>query len=190
MDSALGWIGELVAWIANWIPQLFHVKITEKAIKYIKDKARLVEPGIHVYWPITTQVETYPVVRQVMELPNQTVVCKDETSPGGTTNVVVGGVVIYSITDLYMFMVDNYDAADSMSEAAQTGIRKAVLAESVQSINAGRAAIDHRLTREVQNVVKTFGVEVETARLTTFAPTQVLSLLGDGSVNLGTASEE
>jgi len=94
----------------------------------------------------------------------------------------VGGVVIYSITDLYMFMVENYDAADSMSEAAQTGIRKAVLAETVQDINEGRAKIDNRLTREVQNAVKNFGVNVEIARLTTFAPTQVISIVGDGSI--------
>lgn len=186
MDAALGWIGEIVAWIANWIPQIIHVKVTEQGIKYVRSKAKLIEPGLHVYWPITTQVEIYPVVRQVMELPTQTVVCKDGD---GNANVAVGGVVIYSISDLYMFMVENYDAADSMSEAAQTGIRKAVLAESVQSINEGRAKIDNRLTREVQNAVKEFGVEVEVARLTTFAPTQVLSLLGDGSFNLGGSEE-
>lgn len=182
MDAALGWVGELVAWVAAWIPQIIHVRVTEQGIKYVRAKAKLIEPGLHIYWPITTQVELYPVVRQVMDLPTQTVVCNDGE---GTSSVAVGGVVIYTITDLYMFLVDNYDAADSMSEAAQTGVRKAVLAESVQSINEGRAKIDNRLTREVQAAVKGFGVEVEIARLTTFSPTQVLSLLGDGSVNLG-----
>jgi regulator of protease activity HflC (stomatin/prohibitin superfamily) len=190
MDSALGWIGEIVAWLACWIPQIFHVRTTEKAIKFVKAKAKLVEPGIHVYWPITTQLEIYPVVRQVMDLPVQTVMTKDETAPTGASPVAVGGVVIYTITNLYMFMVENYDAADSMSEAAQTGVRKAVLAETVQSINEGRAKIDHRLTREVQNAVEAFGVEVEVARLTTFAPTNVISLLGDGSFNMSPTSTE
>ena len=189
MDSALGWIGQVVAWLACWIPQIFHVRATEKAIKFVRAKAKLVEPGIHVYWPITTQVDVYPVVRQVMDLPVQTVMTKDDTAPTGSSPVAVGGVVIYSIKDLYMFMVENYDAADSMSEAAQTGVRKAVLAETVQSINEGRVKIDHRLTREVQNAVEAFGVEVEAARLTTFAPTNVISLLGDKSIAIAPATE-
>jgi regulator of protease activity HflC (stomatin/prohibitin superfamily) len=188
MDAALGWIGEIIAWIACWIPQIIHVKATEKGVKYIRSRAELIEPGLHLYWPITTQVNLYPVVRQVLDLPTQTVVCKDETASGGSTAVAVGGVVIYTITDLYMFLVDNYDASASMVEAAQTGIRKAVLAESVQSINGGRAAIDNRLTKEVQAAVKSFGVEVEAARLTTFSPTQVLSLLSDGSAYEGAAA--
>jgi regulator of protease activity HflC (stomatin/prohibitin superfamily) len=174
MNSALGWIGQIAAWFANWIPQIFHVKATDKAIKYVWSRAVVIEPGIHVYWPITTQVTIYPVVRQVMNLPNQIVQCDN-------TSVVVGGIVTFSIKDLYMFLVENYDAEDSMFEAAQTGIRRAVLAETVDSINSGRAKIDHRLTREVQSAVEAFGVSVEMVRLTTFAPTQVLSLLSDGS---------
>ncbi|KKN46310.1 hypothetical protein LCGC14_0674270 [marine sediment metagenome] len=174
MDSALGWIGQIAAWFANWIPQIFHVKVTDKAIKYIRSRAVVIEPGIHIYWPITTQMTIYPVVRQVMNLPNQIMQC-------GNTNVVVGGSVTFSIKDLYMFLVENYDAEASMLEAAQTGIRKAVLAETIDSINGGRVKIDHRLTREVQSAVDAFGVSVEVVRLTTFAPTQVLSLLSDGS---------
>lgn len=174
MNSALGWIGQLVEWLGRWIPQIFHVKATDKAVKYIRDRAEIIEPGIHIYWPITTQVTMYPVVRQVVNLPNQIMQCDG-------VNVVVGGIVIFDITDLYKFMVENYDAEDSMLESAQTGIRKAVLAETVESINGGRAKIDHRLTREVQSAVEAFGVSVEVVRLTTFAPTQVLSLLNDGA---------
>lgn len=174
MDSALGWIGQIFEWVAQWIPQIFHVKVTEKAIKYIRDRAEVVEPGIHVYWPITTQITPYPVVRQVMDLPNQIIQCDG-------TSVVVGGAVTFDIEDLYKFLVDNFDAEQSMLEAAQAGIRKAVLAQTVELINEGRAKVDHRLTREVQSAVEDFGISVKSVRLTTFAPTQVISLLSDGS---------
>lgn len=185
MDSALGWIGEFVRWLANWIPKVYHVKVTQKAVRFVRARAYLVEPGLHVHWPITTQVEVYPVVRQVADVPSQVAFVREDSESSSYVAVIVSGVITYHISDLFSFLVENYDAEVGLKEAAQAGIRKAVLAETVRAINCDRAKIDNRLAREVQKMVSAFGVEIESARLTSFAPTTSVSLVVDGSSPLG-----
>lgn len=176
--SALGWIGELVAWIVNWLPRLVHVRAGYQAIRYVRSRAEVLEPGLHIYWPITTQVQAYPVARQVLDLPTQTVMvyCDYEEC---AIPVVVGGVVTYSIADLHAFLVENYDADESLGELARSGVRKSVTDSTVQQINEGRVKVDKSLRRAVQKAVEGLGVEIESAKLTTFAPTQALSLFGN-----------
>lgn len=174
MDAALGWIGELVRVIASVFPRLVLVRKTEGAVKFVRDKAKVIGPGLHLWWPVTTEVVVQPVVRQVIELPAQTLLTSDRVA------VVAGGVVIYKIDDLHAYLVDNYDAGESLVEAAQTGIRKAVVNMTLDDLQTHRATLDDRLTTAVRRAVDAFGVEVETARFTTFAPASVLSLVRGG----------
>lgn len=173
MDAALGWIGELVRAMASVVPRLVLVRKTEQAVKFIRGSAKVVGPGLHVFWPVTTEVDVVPVVRQVMELAPQTLLTTDAVP------VVVGGVVIYAITDLHAYLVENFDASESLSEAAQAGIRNAVVSLSLDDLQEARVKLDRKLTRAVGRAVKEFGVEVEAARLTTLAPANVLSLVGE-----------
>lgn len=173
MDAALGWIGELVRAMASVVPRLVLVRKTEQAVKFVRGNAKVVGPGLHVWWPVTTEVDVQPVVRQVMELPPQTLLTTDGVS------VAVGGVVIYSITNLYAYLVENYDASESLNEAAQAGIRNAVVSMSLEDLQETRVKLDKKLTRAVGRAVQDFGVDVEAARLTTLAPANVLSLVGE-----------
>ena len=136
--------------------------------------ARLIEPGLHVFWPITTSVETYPVVRQVVNLPNQTLLTRDGKV------VVASGVVVYSISDLHRFLVENFDAAESVSELGLAGVRRAITQRSFDDLRNGRADTDNRLTAECQRLLDDLGVRVEYARLTDFAPVRAFALLGAG----------
>jgi len=159
MDAALGWIGDLVRYFARLVPRLQLVRITERAVKFRRHKALEVGPGLHWWWPVTTEMDVYPVVRQIVSLEQQMI----QTDEGKT--IVVDGVIVYSISDLYTFCVENHDAEENMAELAQAGMRKAVLSTPFDEINAGRAKFDNRLTREAQKSLQDFGVEIESMRL-------------------------
>jgi regulator of protease activity HflC (stomatin/prohibitin superfamily) len=118
-------------------------------------------------------METRPVVRQVMGLGTQTLTTKDGQA------VIVDGLLVYSIKDLHTYLVDNWEAEDSIGEVGQAGIRKAVVGMEFDGIQKGMADVDNRLTREAQKLLEPFGVEVELMRLTSFAKAHVVNLVGD-----------
>jgi len=181
MDAALGWIGDLIRYLALLVPRLQLVRATERGVKFVRDHTVEIGPGLHVWWPVTTEIDIYPVVRQVMGLENQMIITKD-----GKT-VVADGVLIYSISDLHKFLVENFDADKNLAEMAMWGLRKAIMDSTLEQIQSGRAAMEHKLTREAANALKGFGVEVEAMRLQSCVEGQVIIHAGRpvSSVTLG-----
>lgn len=176
MDAALGWIGELVAWLVAWLPHLVLVRKTERAIKFIRGRTVEIGPGLHFYWPITTEVEVHPVVRQVLPLGVQTLTTED-----GAT-VIVDGVLAFTISDLTLFKVENWEAEDSVSDLSQAGIRKAIVGRTFEQIQKARADVDNLLSKEAQKLLQPLGVSVEYLRIVSFARATVLNLVSDQQV--------
>jgi regulator of protease activity HflC (stomatin/prohibitin superfamily) len=181
MDSALGWIGAIVEWLGRFFPRWTLVQANERGIKYLPGgRTEVLEPGIIRYWPVTTEMWTHPVCRQVLDLRPQTLMTKDGR------HVFVSGIVIYSIGDIHTFLVDNYNAEANLEDVLMTAIRNIIINRDFKDIQAGRAALDNSLTNEAQKAAKAFGVEVEAARLSEFCTTRVLSLVGGGLINIQT----
>jgi len=173
MDAALGWIGDLVRWLTSWLPHLLLVRKTERAVKFIRAGTREVGPGLHLWWPITTQVEVRAVVRQVLGLGSQTLTTKDGQA------VVADGLLVFSIKDLHAFLVENWNAEDSLGEVGQAGIRKAIVNMDFAAVQGAMADVDNRLTKEAQKLLESFGVDVELMRLTSFARAHVVNLVAE-----------
>jgi regulator of protease activity HflC (stomatin/prohibitin superfamily) len=166
------WIGKAASWAVAWIPRLVHVKANEAGVKFIASRTRVIGPGLHLYWPVTTDVVKTQTARCVLELSAQPLITND-----GVT-VLAGGIVAYRVTDVHKFLVDNYDADTNLGETAEVAIRRAVIEKNLPDLQRARADIDNALTREVQKLMNDFGVEVLFARLADLAPTQVLYLAG------------
>ena len=168
MDAALGWIGDLIRWLANIVPRLVLIRATHGAIKFVRAETREIGPGLHVWWPITTEIEEVPIVRQVLSLDQQVL----ETKDGET--VVADGVLVYAVHDLHKYLVENYDADDNLTELAQAALREAILSLTFEEINSGRVKLDHRLTKRATELLKPFGIEVESLKLQSFAKGRVI----------------
>lgn len=168
MDAALGWLGDLVRWLANIVPRLVLIRATHGAVKFVRAKTVKIGPGLHVFWPITTEIEIVPVVRQVLNLDQQVL----ETKDGKT--VIADGVVVYVVIDLHKFLVENFNADDNLKELAGAALRDAILSLTFEEINSGRVKLDHRLTKRAREALENFGVEVESMKLQSFAQGHVL----------------
>jgi regulator of protease activity HflC (stomatin/prohibitin superfamily) len=146
-------------------------------MKFVRARTVEVGPGLHFWWPISTEIEIFNVVRNVLNLRSQTLLTRD-----GKT-VVASGVLTYSIVDLPKFAVENYDAVDSIAELGLAGLRRAVVQRTFAQLSCGLADVDRRLTKECQRLLTTLGVEVESARLADFAPVTAISILGEQRKN-------
>jgi regulator of protease activity HflC (stomatin/prohibitin superfamily) len=142
-------------------------------VKYVfGSRCVLLKPGVHLYWPIVTEIEICAVVRQVLPVKTQVL----ETQDGET--VVASGLIVYEITDALTFLADNENAFETLDDVATAAIRKVVVGTSHRELVAGRAKLDNRLTAETQRLLSTFGVRVEYARLTDFARVEAYHLSG------------
>ncbi len=168
MESALGWIGDIIRWLLNIIPRLVLVRATHGAVKFIRARTKVIGPGLHIWWPITTEVELAPVVRQVLSLEQQVI----QTADGKT--VIADGVLVYAIKDLHKFLVENFDAEENMTELAEAALRQAIIRETYDEINSGRVKLDNRLAKEAGQLLEPFGIVVETMRLQSCAEGTVL----------------
>jgi regulator of protease activity HflC (stomatin/prohibitin superfamily) len=173
MDAALGWIGDIIKTLIKFVPHIVHVRATHAGVKFVRAKTRVIGPGIHWYWPLVTYPFIYPTVRQVLPLEQQLVRTKD-----GRT-VVVDGVVVYFISNIETFLVDNYEAEASLTEVALAGIRAAILDLTLDEIFSGRVKLDKRLTKEVGESLEEYGVTVEFAKLQSCAEGAVLIHAGN-----------
>lgn len=173
MEAAFAWIGKLAEFFGSFFPRLLIVKSSHRAVKYVFGSKRvLLEPGVHLYWPIVTEIEACAVVRQVLPLNAQLL----ETEDGVT--VLADGLVVYEIDDAETFLADNENAYETIDDVATAAIRKVVTSSQYEALRRGGRKLDGQLTREIQKLLRDFGVKVEYARLTSFAKVRALHLSG------------
>lgn len=171
--GALGWVTEVIETLGAVIPRLVLVRATERAI-FFKRGAHLERgPGLHVYWPVWTEVEIHPVVRQVLPVATQPLTTRD-----GET-VAAGGVLVYNISSLTVFMVENHEAEDNLAEVAEAAVRDVVTGSDFARIQKHRTQVNAEMCRAGGERLERYGVECEELYLTAFARTTCITLQGD-----------
>lgn len=174
--DAFAWIGQIVEWIGKLIPRLVIVRATMAGVKWQGGKAvKPMNPGLHVYWPITTETEIIVTARQTLNLPTQVLMTKDKQK------VVVGTVVVYRIRDIVQAIGErNWDVDTTISDITQTAIvseiAKMTLPEMLEGIT--NDAVNKRLTKAVRKGLRQFGVHVHKCCITDFSDCKVLKLIG------------
>jgi regulator of protease activity HflC (stomatin/prohibitin superfamily) len=72
------WLGNLLEWFASWIPRVIIVNKTHAGVKFRWGKVVIpLDAGVHIYWPIVTDIMQYPVVRHTHDLECQALMTKD-----------------------------------------------------------------------------------------------------------------
>ena len=170
MDSALGWIGQIAAWLRQFIPKWIVIPTTHGGVKWVKGK-RLVHltPGIHWYWPVVTLLQTYPIVRQSVDLRPQVMVSAD------TKTFSAGVVVTYTVDDLTQLLSTTFDPDEVMSEISLAAIYSVLTTMTLEELQTND--ISTALTDAIQDLVKPYGVHVVRAALTEMAPCRVVKLI-------------
>jgi len=174
--DAFTWFGNLMEWFGSLIPKIKIVRATHGGVRFRGGKRiQEMKPGIHVYWPIVTEIDVIPVARQTHNLVTQCVMTKDGKQ------IVVGGVVIYSIVDVVKALSKNWDFNDTINDVSLTAIFSVIidltLDEVISKINDG--SFEKTLTMEVRSNLRRYGVYAHRAALTDFSTCQTLNSVGN-----------
>lgn len=164
-------------WLGRLIPQIIIVRKTHAGVKFVRGH-RVVElqPGLHWYWPIMTEIEKHPVARQTHNLCTQVMLTKDRQQ------VVVGGVVVYTITDIGAALSQNWDIDDTVSDITQTAIVDVVTSWTLDElITKLTTDVKKDLTQTTRDALKPYGIRVIKCALTDFSTCQVLKLVSDNA---------
>lgn len=176
METAFSWIGEIAQWLGRWIPQILIVRATHAGIKFVRGKkVKEMQPGVHIYWPIMTEVEIFPTARQTHNLPAQVMLTSDRHP------VVCGGIVVYTINDIVAALSKNWDVEDTINDIAQTAVISVITAWTLEElISKINTDIEKELTKATRERLKEYGVKVHKSALTDFSTCRVIRLVGDG----------
>lgn len=174
--EALSWIGDLVGWFANWIPRMEICRATHRGVKFVRGKhVKEINPGLYMYWPMTTECVTIPVVRQSVNLSPQTLTTKDGHS------VMVSPVLIYEIDDIRKALADSYDVDDTITEIGGLAIVDAVTSRTFEEIREDITTdVKRDITEKSRRLLTQFGVKVRVGLLSDFAKCRVIRIAGDG----------
>lgn len=186
MEGAFAWIGRIAEWFGQFIPRGLIIDTRHQATKWntilLRDlirfrwepaaKVSILEPGFHIFWPLVTAVEQYPVKRQSVALVPQVV-----TTTCGA-EVLVSGLLVYSISDLIKIQAETWDPEETIREIALSGIHDVCCRQSLQWLRDEQGKkLDTALRAEVRKDLAEYGVTVIKVTLTTMARTQVVRVV-------------
>lgn len=178
MDSAFAWIGSIVEWFGNFIPRVKIVRSTHGGLRFRRGKiVREIKPGLCVYLPLITEVEIIPVARQTHNLPSQSLLTKDGKQ------VVVGGVVVYSIANVTACLSRNWDVAATLDDITMCCIAAIITTHDLAFLLENlTTAVQNALTKETRRKLSPFGVKVYRTALTDFSTCITVRNVGHGNV--------
>lgn len=182
MEGALGWISAIAEWFGQFIPRWVIVPTTMGAVKFVRG-SRVVKlsAGWHLYWPLTTQMTIYPVVRQANDLRAQTIVTKDNHT------AVIAGLIVYEVSDIEALVAQTFDPDDTIRDIALSAIHDACIQYTWDGLHlaAQSGALDRDLLKETRRNLERYGVRVLKMALTDLAPCRVFRLVQTNVQSVG-----
>ena len=175
IDSAFGWLSDFILWCASLVPRWHFTRRTHEGVAYIRGKNVVKwEPGAHFYWPPWTEFDEIPVVRQTMDLPEQTLTTKD------LVTVLTSAVITYRITDILIALSEQWDYEDTIRDLSQAALRDFICERNFEDIATQRKTSGTQMATVANNELREWGVEVVNMRLQEFAETKAISIHGAG----------
>lgn len=182
MENAFAWLNRIAEWLTQFVPTWKIVDTREGALKWqtvrLRDLLRgrwdpmakvvTLGPGFHVYWPLFSTLEVYPVKRQSIPLTSQVITTTDEVS------VVVSGMMVFDIIDLQKIYAETIDPDDAIKDIASSALHDVCCHKSWEELRKGQGrSLDTALRNEAKKDLEDYGVRVIKFTLTTCARTRV-----------------
>lgn len=171
--STFAWLAELMQFVVSFIPRVLIVEATHGGVAFIRgSNIKPLTPGIYVYWPLWTKVETIPTVRQTVNLPAQALTTLDGQQ------VVAAGMVRYQIQSVTKALAQSWDVDRAIVDESLVVFCEYVTAHSFGEIQKDRATVNKALTQGLRSSLLKYGVRIELAQLTDFSVCLTLNHVG------------
>ena len=188
MESAFAWLSQLVETFYKFVPHILIVRATHHGVKWVRGKhIKPLNPGLHFWWPLTTEVEVIVTARQTLAIPDQVLATKDGKK------VVVKTLVVYKIRDIvHAIGKVNWDVDTTINDLTQSAVVRVVATHTYDEIMKGIAddSMTTTLTHAVRKELRQFGVYVVRSKLVDFAECKVFKLLTNQADKAALASHQ
>ncbi len=158
------WLSNILTTCAKVLPHLVHVKCTHRGVMFRGAKYKVLEPGLHCYFPFYSEPEVIPIERQAVNLQPQTLTCVD-----GVT-VEVQTTVVYRIDCVEKACTATWNHDDTVAEVAQRSVKNCVTRLGSEKVLYGAKGFDSLLRKRLVRELSPYGVAVLQAFLTTAVP--------------------
>ncbi len=174
MDAAFSWVGKIMEFLGRLLPRVLIVEATLSGVAFVRGRnVKLLQPGLHVYWPFWTTVVTTPIVRQTIKLPAQALTTKDGKC------VVAGGMVRYKIRNVVKAVAETYDLDGAIADESLVVVCDLVTSQTFNEVQCSRVRFNEKLTSEVHKKLTSYGITVLFAHLTDFSTCTTLNHIGE-----------
>jgi len=165
------WLSEITRWAVQVFPRMVVIRTTHRGVKFVwGSQLVLVDPGICWYWPVVTELELIPVVRQPITTPTQRLVTDDGK------RVVAAAVVVYRISDPIKAVGQNWNVDETIEDIAAAAIAVTITKHTYNGVLVG---INDQLKEACRAELTKYGVSIQSCKLTDFCPASVAALARD-----------
>jgi regulator of protease activity HflC (stomatin/prohibitin superfamily) len=170
--SLLDLAGQAVEAVVSVCPRLYFVRKTHGAVVFRPGgKTRELAPGLHWYWPLTSQVEEIVTARQTHSLCSQTITTKDGAK------LTASAVLVYRVTDVTAALVQCYDVAEAIEDVVLSAVAETLA--NRRHAPGLLARTERPLTGLARARLAPFGVHVLRCCLVDLAECSVLRCISD-----------
>jgi membrane protease subunit (stomatin/prohibitin family) len=89
---------------------------------------------------------------------------------------------VYTISDIKKALVDTYDLMSTVTDRAQAGVIQAIIGKDIHELVQQHQHINNEIAKKVRADLKKFGVEVETAFMSSYHLSNTHLIIGSASV--------
>jgi regulator of protease activity HflC (stomatin/prohibitin superfamily) len=191
MGQAFEWLNRIFDLLWRFVPKPIIVGPQAQALVtrtvLLRDLARgrwrpaaklaVAEPGFHVFWPLMTEFEIYPVAYQTTPLVAQDIVTAPDAE-GKRVTVTARGMLSYEIEDLTKILAHTYDPEDTIRDEAATAFHDVLCHQSWDDLVRGQGrTLDTKLRNKAKEALTERGIKVHKFTLTSLAPARVLRVV-------------
>lgn len=134
-------------------------------------------PGFHLYWPVVTGFEVYPVAYQTTPLVSQDIVSAPDAS-GKRTTFIARGLLSYEIHDLETILAKTYDPEDVIRDRGAAVLHHVLCNQAWEGLlDEQGGKLDTKLRNKAKSELARRGVTVVDFTLTSLAPSRVLRVV-------------
>lgn len=172
--DAFAWLSKLIEAMASLIPRLVIIRSTSAGVRWRGGKKVMaMKPGLHIYWPLTTEVEIVVTARQSTNLLPQILTTKDNIQ------ITVSATIVHSIYDPVRAIGEvNWDVHGTISDISQTSIVEVISRSTYQELATGLASdLEKRLTASAKKRLRRYGVMIHKCSLRDFAMCRVYRVI-------------
>ena len=179
LEHLFCWVPWLIKWLMGWVPHIGRIHRFQKGVKVSGQKTKVLS-GWYWWLPQFSDIYVDNVVRKVVVLPEQLLTTADGQC------VRVGGLLVYTIEDIVVWLMENDDPDHGLLNEAARVLRDWVRGKTFQQIVEAKAGDMDELTMMCADAVELeFGVDVRGIGMTNFARTTSMNLHHMGAVRTG-----